>query len=256
MHKPKFTLVGAGPGDPELFTLKGVKALNSADVVLYDALLDRRLLAHAPTAKKIFVGKRKGTKAYSQEEIHELIVKYAFSDGHVVRLKGGDPFVFGRGSEEIEYASSFGIEIGFVPGITSSTSVPASLGIAVTQRHVSESFWVITGTTSTQKLSEDLIHAARTTATIVVLMGFGKLPEVVRIYQELNRQSTPIAVIQNGTMANEKYAVGTMASIVEEVAVKQISTPAILVIGEVVRHSHQLKEIYADLQSKHMLQLA
>lgn len=256
MPNPKFTLVGAGPGDPELFTLKGVKALATADVVLYDALLDRELLDYAPNAKKIFVGKRKGVKAYSQEEIHELIVKHAFSDGHVVRLKGGDPFVFGRGSEEIDYASSFGIEVELVPGITSCTSVPASLGVSVTQRHIAESFWVITGTTSERKLSEDLYHAAQTTATVVVLMGFGKLAEIVSIYQELGRGTTPVAVIQNGTMENERKAVGLVDTILKEVEINQVSTPAIIVLGEVVRHSQKLKSIFAEVKAKETLKIA
>ena len=244
MHKPKFTLIGAGPGDPDLITIKGVKALQAADVVLYDALLDKRLLDYAPRAKKIFVGKRKGVKAYAQEEIHELIVKYAFADGHVVRLKGGDPFVFGRGSEEIDYAADFGIEVELVPGITSSTAVPASLGIAVTQRHVAESFWVVTGTTSSRQLSNDLFQAAQTTATVVVLMGFGKLPEIVEIYKSLNRGATPVAVIQNGTMENEQRAVGTVDTILQEVKLHGIGTPAIVVLGEVVKHSQKLKNVF------------
>jgi len=248
MHKPKFTLVGAGPGDPDLITVKGAKALATAQVVLYDALLDKRLLAYAPDAKKIFVGKRKGVKAYSQEEIHALIVKHAYADGHVVRLKGGDPFVFGRGSEEIDYASSFGIEVALVPGVTSSTAVPANLGIAVTQRHVAESFWVITGTTSERKLSEDLFQAAQTSATVVVLMGFGKLEEIVRIYQSLGRGTTPVAVIQNGTMENERRAVGTIDTIIHEVTASHVSTPAIVVLGEVVKHSQKLKHVFDEIK--------
>lgn len=256
MLSPKFTLIGAGPGDPDLITVKGVKALAAADVVLYDALLDKKLLEYAPHAKKIFVGKRKGIKAYSQEEIHELIVKHAFADGHVVRLKGGDPFVFGRGSEEIDYAASFGIEIEFVPGITSSTAVPSSLGIAVTQRHVAESFWVITGTTSERRLSEDLFQAAKTTATVVVLMGFGKLQEIVGIYKSLGRGGTPVAVIQNGTMDTERKAVGTIDTILSEVELNQVSTPAIIVLGEVVRHSQKLKNIFVELDGKEALQMA
>ncbi|MEM6735632.1 MAG: uroporphyrinogen-III C-methyltransferase [Bacteroidota bacterium] len=256
MLKPKFTLVGAGPGDPELFTLKGVKALASADVVLYDALLDKELLNFAPQAKKIFVGKRSGFKVYSQEEIHELIVKYAFSNGHVVRLKGGDPFVFGRGSEEIDYVSNFGIEVELVPGITSSTAVPASLGIAVTQRHIAESFWVITGTTTERKLSEDLIVAAQTTATVVVLMGFGKLNQITKIYQEMDRGDTAVAVIQNGTRKDECKAVGTFDNILEEVKLNQVSTPAIIVIGDVVKASNKLRDVYEKVQIQNKLKIA
>lgn len=256
MHKPKFTLVGAGPGDPDLITVKGVKALAAAQVVLYDALLDKRLLEYAPDAKKIFVGKRRGFKAYSQEEIHELIVKHVFSDGHVVRLKGGDPFVFGRGSEEIDYAASFGIDVELVPGITSGTAVPASLGIAVTQRHVAESFWVITGTTTERHLSEDLFQAAQTSATVVVLMGFGKLAEIVSFYQELGKGLLPVAVIQNGTMENERKAVGIIDTILKEVEINQVATPAIIVLGEVVKHSQKLKDVFVELKSKEALQLA
>ncbi len=248
MLKPKFTLVGAGPGDPELFTLKGVKALSSADVVLYDALLDKELLKHAPNAKKIFVGKRSGFKAYSQEEIHELIVKHAYSDGHVVRLKGGDPFVFGRGAEEIDYASDYGIEVDLVPGITSSTAVPASLGISVTQRHIAESFWVITGTTTERKLSEDLMLAAQTTATVVILMGFGKLEQIAKIYQDMGRGETTVAVIQNGTRKEERKAVGTFNDITEVVKANKVSTPAIIVIGDVVRASQKLKNVFSKAQ--------
>lgn len=256
MLKPKLTLVGAGPGDPDLITVKGMKALQSADVVLYDALLDKELLDYAPKAKKIFVGKRKGIKAYAQEEIHQLIVKHAFVSGHVVRLKGGDPFVFGRGSEEIDYAASFGIDVAIVPGVTSSVAVPASLGIAVTQRFVSESFWVITGTTSEKQLSADLIHAAKTSATVVVLMGFGRLQEIVSCYQKLGKGTTPIAVVSNGTMDAEKHAVGTIDEIINLVKLHQLTTPAMVVIGDVVRHSHQLKGIFASIESKKALKLA
>ena len=121
----KFTVVGAGPGDPDLITLKAIKALESADVVLYDALINEELLKYAPKAEKIFVGKRKGCYAYQQDQINELIVSRAQSHGHVVRLKGGDPFIFGRGAEEIDYVRQFGIPTNMVPGISSSMAVPS-----------------------------------------------------------------------------------------------------------------------------------
>ncbi len=245
-NKPRLTLVGAGPGDPELITLKAVKALQNADVVLYDALLDKRILEHAPKALKIYVGKRKGTKAYSQDEIHELIVKHAFRDGHVVRLKGGDPFIFGRGSEELEYASHFGIPSFVIPGISSAHAVPASLGISVTQRFVSESYWVITGTTSDHKLSADLLQASATTATVVILMGFGKLNKIVELYSNLGRGNLPVAVIQNGTFENENFATGTISTILEEVSRRKIGTPAIIVIGDVVKHAIPLKKLFKE----------
>src|SRR5690606_10611582 len=150
---PRLTVVGAGPGDPELITLKAIKVLKSARVVLYDALISNELLDYAPeNSEKIFVGKRKGCYAYQQEQINELIVARAKTHGHVVRLKGGDPFVFGRGAEELEYAYNHGLQTQVVPGISSSLAVPAYQGIPLTKRGVSESFWVITGTTKDHKM--------------------------------------------------------------------------------------------------------
>ena len=131
---PRLTVLGAGPGDPELFTVKGIKTLKQANVILYDALINRELLDYAlPRSEKIFVGKRKGLHSFSQEKINSLIVEKALTSGHVVRLKGGDPFIFGRGAEEIEYAEAFGIECGVVPGISSSSAVPAYQGIPLTK---------------------------------------------------------------------------------------------------------------------------
>src|SRR5690554_25204 len=196
--EPRLTLVGAGPGDPELITLKGVLALGKADVVLYDALVDETLLQHAPEKSlKIYVGKRNGSRDNPQGETNQLIVHYALKYGHVVRLKGGDPFVFGRGAEEIDYAHKFGIATAVIPGITSSISVPASQGIPVTKRGVSESFWVITGTTSSGQLSHDLHLAVQSTATVVVLMGTKKLSEIVERYKKQKKTSTQRALTEN-----------------------------------------------------------
>ena len=176
---PKLTVVGAGPGDAELITVKAIKALSEADVILYDALVNKELLKYAPIeALKIYVGKRKKKHEYTQEQINNLIVDFAFTHGRVVRLKGGDPFVFGRGSEEILHAEAFNIETAVVPGISSSIGVAGLVGIPVTHRGVSESFWVITGTTRDGKLSKDIFDAAKTNATIVILMGVHKLKNV------------------------------------------------------------------------------
>jgi uroporphyrin-III C-methyltransferase len=237
---PKLTIVGAGPGDVELITIKGIKALESADVVLYDALVNEELLHYAKQAEIIFVGKRFGCHAYSQDQINELIVVMALRHGHVVRLKGGDPFVFGRGSEEIEYAQKFDIETAIVPGISSALGVPASNGISLTQRKVSESFWVITGTTSEHKLSKDVTLASQSSATVVILMGMHKLDEIVALYQKNRTDDLPIAIIQNGTTKTEKKVIGTIRSIAALVKKQEISSPAIIVIGEVVRHSSKL----------------
>lgn len=245
-NKPKLTLVGAGPGDPDLITVKAVKALNNADVVLYDALANEEILEHAPQAEKIFVGKRKGFHSYTQDQINELIVSNALNHGHVVRLKGGDPFVFGRGSEEIEYVESFGIETQVIPGITSAIAVPGSKGIAVTQRNVAESFWVITGTTSDHKISKDIELAARSTATVVILMGMSKLNEIVYVFRKNGKADTPVAIIQNGTRDGSKHGFGTISSIEKVVKEEKLSSPAIIVIGEVVKHSNKLLEYFED----------
>jgi uroporphyrin-III C-methyltransferase len=252
--KPKVTLVGAGPGDPDLLTIKGAKALAEANVVLYDALANSELLQYAPKrAKKIFVGKRKGYHKYSQEEINNLIVSNALQYGHVVRLKGGDPFIFGRGSEEISYAESFGVATAVVPGISSSIAVPANQGISLTKRHVSESFWVLTGTTSQRKLSKDVALAAKSTATIVVLMGMGKLSQIVQCFKNEGRQEEAIAVIQNGTTPQEKIGVGTIATIEAIVEEKQLGAPAIIVVGKVVRESHKLRSLFKEVVVNHSI---
>lgn len=237
------TVVGAGPGDPELITFKAIKALQAADVVLYDALVNEALLAYAPKAEKIFVGKRKGCSSYRQEQINELIVSRAKSKGHVVRLKGGDPFVFGRGAEEMEYAATHGLEVAMVPGVSSCLSVPAMQQIPVTKRGATESFWVITGTTKEHKLSKDVTLAAQSNATVVILMGMSKLSEIVALYKKEGKPKMPIAVIQNGTCDDERIGVGTIASIEKEVQQKTLANPAIIIIGEVVKHRQKIRKI-------------
>ena len=232
----RLTVVGAGPGDVELITLKAIKALQAANVVLYDALVDVALLEYAPNAEHIFVGKRKGCYAFRQEQINDLIVDRAKTHGHVVRLKGGDPFVFGRGAEEMEYAASKGVQVAMVPGISSSVAVPASQNIPVTKRGAAESFWVITGTTKEHKLSADVALAAKSNATIVILMGMGKLAEIVELFKQEAKVDMPIAIIQNGTREDEKVGIGTIGTIEQIVEQHQLNNPAIIVVGEVVKH--------------------
>jgi uroporphyrin-III C-methyltransferase len=245
---PKLTVVGAGPGDPDLITLKAIKALKSADVILYDALINVDLLNYAPKkSEKIFVGKRKGCYRYQQEQINELIVSRAKSNGHVVRLKGGDPFIFGRGAEEMDYAQLYGIKTDMVPGISSALAVPAYQGIPLTKRNASESFWVITGTTKSHKLSTDVALAAKSTATVVILMGMGKLNEIVDVFKKENKKDMPIAIIQNGTTKHEKLGFGTIEIIEQIVLEKQLSSPAIIVIGEVVRDNYKFRSFYEEM---------
>lgn len=230
------TLVGAGPGDPELITVKAIKALESADIVLYDALVSKEVLGYVPSSTPmICVGKRAGKHSYSQAEINSLIVESAFLYGHVVRLKGGDPFVFGRATEEIGYASRHGIPTAVVPGISSALAVPAALSIPVTSRGVSESFWVVTGTTMSGGLSADVALAAKSTATVIILMGLKKLPEIMAIFHACGKSDTPVAVIQNGTLPSQKQVVGTVASIVGMVKEEDLGSPGIIIAGDVVR---------------------
>lgn len=247
-HSPRITLVGAGPGDAELISLKGLKAIRQADVILYDALVNEELLQYAPgDAVKIFVGKRAGVHACTQHEINQLLISYAKSHGHVVRLKGGDPFVFGRGGEEVAYAAQHGISSTIIPGISSSIAVAGLQGIPVTHRGISESFWVITGSTTAGVLSKDIETAANTDATVVVLMGMNKLAAIVGIYQGIGKGELPVAIIQNGSLPEEKIALGTINTISEEAKRQNIGAPAVIVIGEVVkRHA---------LYSTHLSQL-
>jgi len=248
---PKLTVVGAGPGDPDLITLKAIKAIASADVILYDALINEELLEYAsPNTEIIFVGKRKGCYVYQQEQINELIVNRAKSHGHVVRLKGGDPFVFGRGAEEIDYVKPFGIETYVVPGISSALAVPAYQGIPLTKRGASESFWVITGTTKLHQLSGDVMLAAQSTATVVILMGMSKLAEIVEVFKSQNKLDVPIAIIQNGTTEHEKAGYGTISTICKIVKEKQLANPAIIIIGEVVNKRVVLSSVINGLKDQ------
>lgn len=234
-HIPRLSLVGAGPGDPELITLKALRVLAEADVVLYDALVHPDLLTHARKgALCVFVGKRAGQPSWSQEHIQELSVTYAKRYGHVVRLKGGDPFVFGRGLEEIQYAAQHGIPSQVIPGISSALAVPASAGIPLTHRGLSESFWVVTGTTRAGTLSQDLALAAQSTATVVVLMGVQHLPEITRLFSQLRGGHTPAAILQNGTLPEARSLIATADTLVQSADAEGFSSPAILVFGEVV----------------------
>ena len=236
--KPKLTLVGAGPGDPELMTVKAIHTLKAADIVLYDALVGDEIVKLIPVGTPaIAVGKRAGAHSYTQAEINELIVEFAYLYGHVVRLKGGDPFVFGRGVEEIEFASKHGISTAVIPGISSALAVPAAMNIPVTSRGISESFWVVTGTTMAGAISEDVVLAAQSTATVVILMGLNKINEIMAIFNAQGKGETPVAVIQNGTLKMQRSIFGKVSTIVELSHQEKIASPAIIIVGDVVRHA-------------------
>jgi len=247
-RSPKVTLVGAGPGDPDLITVKGVNAIKSADIVLYDALVSPEILNLVPRGvPSLCVGKRAGAHSYKQEEINELIVEFAYLYGHVVRLKGGDPFVFGRGSEEIEYAEAHGVSASVVPGISSALAVPASLNIPVTARGISESFWVVTGTTRSGEISRDIALAAQSSATVVILMGLNKIQDIMEQFGLHGKHDTPVAVIQNGTLPDQKNIIGKVSTIVGLTSQAHVGSPAIIIVGEVVNYAQALKEVVKEV---------
>jgi uroporphyrin-III C-methyltransferase len=253
-HKtPTLFVVGAGPGDPDLVTIKGMKAIQKADVILYDALASKELLMHArPGCKLVFVGKRRAKRAYSQEEINQLIVFYSHQYKNILRLKGGDPFVFGRGHEEMEYALKRGVNVEVVPGISSALSGPASAGIPLTKRGVNESFWVITGTLSNGDISADLHHAARSSATIIVLMGMSQLEKIMALFKDSRSPGEPVAIIQHATLPEQKSIKGTVANIAKIARENEVDSPAVIVIGKVVEESLISEQIQTAFTSSEM----
>ena len=247
---PRLTVVGAGPGDPDLITLKAIKALQAADVVLYDALIDGSLLEYcSPACERIFVGKRAGQPSMSQDAINYLIVEKAYTSGHVVRLKGGDPFVFGRGQEEIDFAQRFDIPTEYVPGLSSAVAVPGTARIPLTARGVSDGFWVLTGTKADGSLSADLFLAAQSSATVVILMGMNKLAQIAAIYEDAGLGQLPAAIVQSGTTAQQKIAVGVAAELPQLAEAQQLAAPAVIVLGEVVRCNHDIGQWVGQWQS-------
>lgn len=231
----RITLVGAGPGDPDLITRRGWRALQTADVVLYDALISAELLAECPAgAKMIYVGKRAGRHAMSQQAINILLVDMAWQYGHAVRLKGGDPFVFGRGYEEVQYARQWGLPVEVVPGLSSATALTALQTIPLTHRNCARSFWVVTATTTGGHLSDDLRQAVSAAATVVILMGMRKIGEIARLFAEAGKGNLPVLIIQHGSHPQEKALYTTVRRMEQEAAGAGIGSPGILVLGEVV----------------------
>jgi uroporphyrin-III C-methyltransferase len=240
---PRLTLIGAGPGDPELITLKGLKALQDADVILYDSLANQELLAHAKSgSEKIYVGKKGHEKGITQAEINQLIVDKAFEKGHVARLKGGDPFVFGRGTEELKIAAENQIPFSYIPGI-SSVMTPGLHHIPLTDRNYSDGFWVITGHKSDLSLSEDLNLAAKSKSTVVLLMAMTKLSEISRIFAAEGKGDTPAAIISKASTKFERIVFGTAAELSEMAVLNNLKNPSIVILGGVVNIPANLKAI-------------
>ena len=234
----KVFLVGAGPGDPELITLKGLRILRSAGVVLYDALVSAEVLAEAPVdSEKIYVGKRAGAHCMKQEEINRLLVEKASQGKRIVRLKGGDPFIFGRGGEEVEALREAGIEAEVVPGITAGIGVPTMLGLPLTHRREASSVLFLTGHEDPSKHAghADWESASRVD-TVVIYMGTRNLvPTVERLLANGVPSSRPVAVIFGGTTRHEKVFVGTLDDICERAAEMPSGLPGLIVVGETVR---------------------
>lgn len=236
MKKGKVWLVGAGPGDPGLFTIKGQQVLSQAEVVVYDSLVGDGVLAMIPdTARLIYVGKRAGHHIMKQEKINETLLAEAKKGFRVVRLKGGDPFLFGRGGEELELLVKEGIPYEIVPGVTSSIAVPAYNGIPVTHRDFCSSLHIITGhKRAGKKLDIDFEALVRTGGTLVFLMGVTAMPDILSGLREAGMEpDMPAAILQKGTTAGQKKVVATISTLEEEVERQGIETPAIIVVGRV-----------------------
>lgn len=237
----KVYLTGAGPGDIDLLTLKAIKAIKKADVIIYDRLINSDILSLCKDGCEfIYVGKEDGKHILPQDEINEVIYQSALKFNNVVRLKGGDPFVFGRGGEEGAFLKKRGIEFEIIPGITSAISVPAYAGIPVTHRGISVSFRVVTGHEAPNKeVSQIPWQNFKTDDTIVFLMGLHNLEKISKKLIEIGKSKDfPVAVISRGTTKDQKTVVGTLENIYEKA--KDLPTPAVIVVGKVVNLIDQL----------------
>ena len=233
------SIVGAGPGDPELMTVRGLNRLRRADVVVYDRLVDPSLLDEAPPAAElVFAGKARGFVALEQRDIEALLIARARAAKRVVRLKGGDPFVFGRGGEEVAALVAAGIPVEVVPGVTAATTVPASAGIPVTHRDWSSSLTIVTGHEDPTK-DEDNVDwnwLAASRGTLVILMGLAQLPRICdRLLAGGRAADTPAAVISAGTRPDQRTVTAPLAELPAVVAAAQLVAPALVVVGDVVR---------------------
>ncbi|QUH27100.1 uroporphyrinogen-III C-methyltransferase [Serpentinicella alkaliphila] len=234
--KGKVYLIGMGPGDPELITLKAISTIQKCDVLVYDRLVNPVFLELNKNAKKIYVGKSHGEHTKTQDEINELLVKLSLEGMVVGRLKGGDPFVFGRGGEEALYLVEHGIEYEIIPGITSSIAVPAYAGIPVTQRNVATSFHVITGHEHGSISNIEWSALAKLNGTLVFLMGVESINTITQNLIEMGKEkSCPAAVIMNGTRYNQVEVYGTLEDIALRSKEAGIESPSIIIIGEVVK---------------------
>lgn len=240
----KVYLVGAGPGDPDLITVKGMTCIREADVILYDRLVNQQLLSYAkPTADLIYCGKLPNNHTMQQETIHACLVKHAKNGKIVTRLKGGDPFVFGRGAEEAEVLAKNGIMFEVVPGITSGIAAPAYAGIPVTHREVGSSFAIVTGhRLSGKEEATKWESLAKGIDTLAIYMGVGNLPYICgQLLAYGKDENTPVAIVEWGTTINQRTITGTLGTIVTISQKEAVQNPSMIIIGEVVRFREKIK---------------
>ena len=230
------TLVGAGPGDPELITMKAINALKKADCVFYDYLVHKDLLDYAPLAEKIDVGKRKGEHTLPQEILSRMMRQKAMEEKRVVRLKGGDPLIFGRGADEIKYLQAYHIRVDVIPGISSATGIPSILGIPLTARGISSSVAFLSGHEESERHKDPQPVSIPKVDTIVFLMGLTKLNVIVRSLLKAGwEKNSPMIVISKGTRIDEKIVSGTIATIESLVEAEKLEPPALMIVGEIVK---------------------
>lgn len=245
MKVGKVYLVGAGPGDPGLITIKGLDCLRRAEVVIYDRLVDESILNKTrPGAEKIYVGKASSHHTLKQERINRLLIEKANEGKVVVRLKGGDPFVLGRGGEEAEALAKNQIPFEIVPGVSSAVAVPAYAGIPVTHRGIASSFAVVTGHKAVEggESNIDWDKLSKGPDTLVILMGIGNLAYVVdQLIKNNKPASTPVAVITQGTTGRQRCVVGTLQDIIEKVRSENLKPPSVVVVGDVVQLRKHLR---------------
>lgn len=230
-------LVGAGPGDPELLTLRAVRLLARADVLVYDNLVSDGVLAVAnPAAQRIYAGKRRNEHTLRQEQINALLVQLAREGKQVVRLKGGDPFIFGRGGEEMQKLGEQGIPFEVVPGITAASGVACYAGIPLTHRDHAQSCLFVTGHLKDGNPELEWASLVRPQQTVVIYMGLSALPEICRqLIAHGAPASRPIAIVQHGTLASQRVLTGTLADLPGKVAGSGFTSPSLLIVGDVVR---------------------
>ncbi|MEW6655934.1 MAG: uroporphyrinogen-III C-methyltransferase [Aquificota bacterium] len=246
----KVYLVGAGPGDPELLTLKALRLIKSAEVILYDRLINQEILLFAkPECELVYVGKEDGKHTIEQEKINELLLRYAHTKEVVVRLKGGDPFIFGRGGEEALFLAEHGIEFEIVPGVSSFYSVPAYAGIPITFRGISSSFAVITGHEDPKKEKSSIDwESLKGINTLIVLMGVSRRKEIAKRLIEAGRDpKEPVAFIENGTTERQKVILTDLYEL--STNPPEVNPPAIMVVGSVVRLRENLSWYEATLHN-------